>query len=621
MCKFFQDKTAFILFLLWIGLSLPLAAELEYDVEFIGIPHSEITKIIESSSSLVTLKDKPPASTVALHRRADAEIPHFLNIMRSFAYYDAKVKIDIDNDVSPIKVQVTIDPGPLYTLGAYKIVPFIAEEEAPPEEEQEQASVPPTEESQYLANIPLECLHLRIGMPALAEKIMQAAETLINFLNEAGYPLASAEDEEILVDQESKTLQVTLYIDRGPRALFGPVSFKGLKKVNEKFIRDEIYWCEGDYFDLRKIRATESTLLASELFSFVRITWGDEVDECNRLPLTIEVKEARFRSIAGGISVTTQLGPGINFEWEHRNIDHLGRRLTFEAEIWGLRQNAVLAYRQPNFRSANQDLVWIAEVEHTKTTGYIDSSASLSNIVEKTLNDHSTFYYGWTIKELKSSQSDHLHGNFTLLQVPLQYAWSNVNNALNPTYGCSLNLKVNPTVQVRRPSFEYVSSLMTLIFYDSFGYEDSFVLATKAVIGSIVGASRRSIPAPERFYSGNENTLRGYKYLTVSPLGDDFDKDKDRDKTPIGGRSILVFSIEARSHFTDTLGSVLFYEIGNVFSEPSPPLNKKFLQSAGIGLRYFTAVGPIRFDVAVPLDRRRGLDPAFQIYFSIGQAF
>jgi len=141
----------------------------------------------------------------------------------------------------------------------------------------------------------------------------------------------------------------------------------------------------------------------------------------------------------------------------------------------------------------------------------------------------------------------------------------------------------------------------------------STVLAGKVKWGSIFGASTTALPPPERMYAGSSQTLRGYAFETVSPLRED--------GKPAGGRSLMVYSFELRQRITKTWGGVAFYEIGNVYATPTPEFNFKQLQSAGFGIRYYTAVGPLRFDMAFPFNRRKNLDAAFQIYFSIGQTF
>lgn len=129
----------------------------------------------------------------------------------------------------------------------------------------------------------------------------------------------------------------------------------------------------------------------------------------------------------------------------------------------------------------------------------------------------------------------------------------------------------------------------------------------------MAGDSTNDIPATKRFYAGGGGSIRGYKYQTVGPLNSKND--------PVGGRSLLEIGFEARVRITEDIGIVPFIEGGNVYESMLPDFADELLWGAGLGIRYYTAVGPIRFDVAVPLDRRDNVDDAFQFYISIGQAF
>lgn len=195
----------------------------------------------------------------------------------------------------------------------------------------------------------------------------------------------------------------------------------------------------------------------------------------------------------------------------------------------------------------------------------------------------------------------------------MQLMWTKTNSLLDPTSGNMVHFKTIPTLQTLGSFFSYTTHLLTTAAYQPLDAKHRFVLAGKASFGSIWGASKHAIPPSERLYAGSDTLLRGYRYLTVSPIG--------FDHKPIGGRSMMVYSLELRMRVYDPFGVVAFYDIGNVYGQSVPQFDHKQLQSAGIGLRYYTPVGPLRLDIAFPFNPRAHLDNSFQIYFSIGQAF
>ena len=138
----------------------------------------------------------------------------------------------------------------------------------------------------------------------------------------------------------------------------------------------------------------------------------------------------------------------------------------------------------------------------------------------------------------------------------------------------------------------------------------SLVFAAKARAGSILGIDRDDLAPSRRYYGGGGGSVRGYGYQRLGPL--------DPQGNPVGGRSLNEFAFEARYRFGD-FGIVPFFDAGQAY-ESSAPKFSDLRYGAGIGGRLYTNFGPLRIDVATPLNRRPG-DSKIALYISIGQAF
>jgi translocation and assembly module TamA len=344
----------------------------------------------------------------------------------------------------------------------------------------------------------------------------------------------------------------------------------------------------------------------------VTVTHSDHVGNGGELSMEIHVVEAHHRTIAAGVGYSSQRGIGLTAEWDHRNVRSQGERVHAGINIWQNTQEAKLSYTLPDFGCPGRDLIWQADLQHTSTKGYADVSGGVSALLEHTYHERLRFSYGMMYKMISTSHSDN-NALFHLWKLPMHLRWSNADSVLNPTVGKSINLKVTPSLQLATPQFFYCPITCTATYYKPLSADRRIVFAAKASLGTILGVTNHAIPPSERFYAGNETTLRGYQYQTVSPL--------DHQNKPIGGRSMAVGSVELRGMITDTIEGVGFYEIGNVYKNAYPDLMSKPLQSVGAGVRYHTPVGPIRFDVAVPLNPRPGIDKGYQFYMSIGQSF
>jgi translocation and assembly module TamA len=131
------------------------------------------------------------------------------------------------------------------------------------------------------------------------------------------------------------------------------------------------------------------------------------------------------------------------------------------------------------------------------------------------------------------------------------------------------------------------------------------------VVGAALGATRDDITLDKRFYAGGGGSVRGYVFQSIGP--------RDAGNKPLGGASLMEVSVEWRQRISGPWGAVAFVDAGAV-GEDAVPGTGGFRVGVGAGLRYLTAIGPIRVDVGVPLNPQRG-DPAYGLYVGIGQAF
>ena len=138
------------------------------------------------------------------------------------------------------------------------------------------------------------------------------------------------------------------------------------------------------------------------------------------------------------------------------------------------------------------------------------------------------------------------------------------------------------------------------------------VLALRGALGAVTGASAQQIPPSVRFYSGGGGSVRGYAYQSIGP--------RDKDNKPLGGNALVETSTEMRWKLSPEWGLVAFVDGGTAIDEPLQDANLNMRWGAGVGVRYYTAIGPVRLDLATPLNPRSD-DDALQVYISIGQSF
>lgn len=585
-----------ILILLFVSNAVCADSDYAYQLEFKGVNDDNTINLLNIESQLLSLIETPPLTAAGLQRRIDDDLLILHKVLQSQAYYNAYIKPVVNRAVCPIDIQLVIETGPVYSFATFSIVPEGDD----------------TEYCDAYDPITSSNVGIEIGDPAYPAAIIEAEEAIIEKLEKQGYPLAKISKRQVTADVANQTVSVTITLNYGPLAYFGKTDICGSDDLLPIFFCRKIAWHRGSVYCPVMVQRTINALELSGLFSSINITHDEEPEEDGSLPMHISVTNAKRRSIGFGVGYATDLGFGVNADWEHRNISGIGDKISYSANIWQIKQEGSVRYVLPDFLRPRQDLIIAAEIEHEDVKAYREFSLSLSAIVERQVNDRLRISSGFMYTKLHNTGSVNGNRTYTLWKVPMQAFWNGTDRLMDPSKGITVHLKSTPTLQTQTPYFGYVKNSLNITTYHPLDAGNKFILAGRAMFGSIMGAPRDSLPPSERFYAGNDNLLRGYHYLTVSPL----EKNK-----PVGGRSLMVFSLEARMRVYDPFGIVLFYDIGNVYSPTLPQFNHKQLQSAGIGVRYHTPVGPIRLDVAFPFNPRKHLDKAFQVYFSIGQSF
>ena len=575
----------------------PAEAAIDYrtEIRVAGVEDAKLVEALDSASQLLALQEKPPASSAALRRRADDDLPRLAEVMRAWGYWTAKAEYRLDAGATPAKVAVTIAPGPLFTLGSVR---FRTEDGGTPA---------------LLEKLGPSALGLELGAPARSAPVAAAPARIVEAYARDGRPFAKVTDRKAVVDVAKHEMSVTFTVDPGRPAKFGPLLVTGLKRVERDFVASRVAWQEGAPYDSRAVATTQRNLIKTGLFSSVRIAPATAPDAAGEVAMNVALVEGPPRSIGAGVAYNTNLGLGAQAFWEHRNLFGEGEKLRATAGVAQRQLGVALDFRKPDFLERNQDLIADAGLLDQTTDAYRSRRGQIFLGIERPVFPAVTFDTGLdferaTVHQNEIGLSDE---NYSLIGVPLVLRRDTTDDLLDPTIGGRQTLTVTPYHAIAGPSLDFVSSRLELRHYQRLDDSGRTVLAGFGALGSIVGASRDNLPADKRLYAGGAGSVRGYAYQHAGPL--------DASGVPLGGISSLELGTELRFRITDTIGIVPFVEGGNVYPT-SLPDNFSLYWGAGIGLRYYSIVGPLRLDLATPFTHRPG-DKPIEVYVSIGQAF
>jgi translocation and assembly module TamA len=192
----------------------------------------------------------------------------------------------------------------------------------------------------------------------------------------------------------------------------------------------------------------------------------------------------------------------------------------------------------------------------------------------------------------------------------------------DPTHGFRIALNVTPTFSYSQTGAIFVVSQATAATYldihKLFGAAPAgrSVIAARVMLGVASGASWFDLPPDQRFYAGGSGTVRGFRYQSVGPQ---FSTNGVQSGVPEGGTTLRVLNLELRQRIGTHFGFVAFVDEGGV-SQSARLLSGAFRVGVGAGARYYSPIGPVRFDIALPA-HRQGKDDSFEVYIGLGQAF
>ena len=568
---------------------------------------------VTDSSTLTQLKDKSPVGGFALVQRARDDAARFEAAAHAFGYYDSTVTVAIGGHpigdpalvdtidrapaAPPLPVSVAIDPGPRFHLGQVTI------DGTPPLN----AGPPP--------NI-WPPLGIGSGQDALAANVLAAKEQLLAALREAGYPLATVTLLPAVLHRDRRELDVAFQVATGPKAAVGSIRFTGLRDVSETFMRARLALKSGDPFSPSGIETARQELLSLGVFASVRILPAEALDSHGDLPLDVTVEERKPHAVDFGAAWSTDLGANLNAAWHHRNLFGQAEQLNLTAAVQlggsatdkpGAQLGA--QFIKPDFLRHDQSLEVSVNLVDQNLIAY-DQRALIERIgMTRKLSPHWSLQAGILAEQESVTQED-IGRRYNFVGLPISLKFDSTTNLLDPVAGIRAALSVTPVQSLSGGGFYLITQLSGSAYFD-LGHSGRSVIAVRGLLGQASGVGVFGLPPDQRLYAGGSGTVRGYRYQSIGP--------QFADRKPTGGTAVSAASIEFRQRFLQHWGAATFVDLGQV-SGDGKLFSAGWRAGAGAGLRYYTPIGPIRLDFAMPLNPVRGGD-SFEVYIGIGQAF
>ncbi len=475
-------------------------------------------------------------------------------------------------------------------------------------------------------------LTLKVDSPLYPKKLEDDKRELSIFYGNNGYPYAKISQTREMAERRGQ-IDLSYNMDEGQYVRFGKLIIRRNLKTKDKVINLACTFGKGDPFSYRKILETQERLSNLGLFRSLSVEPKGLENKQNEVDCEVEVEEMKTGQINFGAGFSSRVG-------------YRGYMELREDNLWG---RAIMGGFRADLSGFGKEYNLVEEIGRSEK--YTISFRDPLFIPRHKVEGEGKLYY-------MTEDRKEYHTRSNSLNLSLWRPYKRKNLRVGITYHISLNRLKDITIDLNDIPEKYeehtISAVGPTIIYDS---RDNFVDPKKGIYtnlnldwaGGLIGGNQDfyklqgegrlflpissnlvlaisirggyielygrtgKVPIQERFFAGGGNTIRGYREDSLGPVDSDTG-------LPLGGRMFWINNIELRFPIYKNLKGIIFFDTGNVWENKSTIHTNDLRDSAGVGLRWITPIGPIRLDYGMPIDRKSG-EPKSRAYLSIGHAF
>ena len=461
----------------------------------------------------------------------------------------------------------------------------------------------------------------RRGEVARTSDMKAAATAGVEGWRDVGHAKADVAATDIVADHDTLAVDSRIALAPGPAVTFGTLRATGNSRLRTQRLYAMAGFPSGARYDPEEIETVRRRLRRSGVFSAITLDEAETLGPGNTLDVTLTVVEQKPRRVGAGFEISSTDGALVSGYWMHRNLLGGGERLRVDAQSKDIGsgtsgrdyQFSVRLDRPATFRP---DLTAygllqaqrLREEDYDQDLGVI--GAGVTWLPSERLTGDVSLEYRRSRVTDDTGTTD-----FTVVALPTRLTWDRRDEPTDAKRGTWLSGTLTPFAGLEDTTGSGLRADAEARGYRSFGADDRYTLAGRARAGSVWGPDIAETPRDYLFYSGGGGSVRGQPFESLGvavipgPNG------------PIqtGGMSIVNLTGELRVQLRQRIGLAAFADAGRVWADSGFADDSDWHAGAGVGVRYTTPIGPLRFDVAAPVQGDTG--SGVQVYLGLGQAF
>jgi translocation and assembly module TamA len=431
----------------------------------------------------------------------------------------------------------------------------------------------------------------------------QDAKSLIqNQASRYGFFSGRFTRQQLAVDPRAGVADIELVYDSGPRYTLGQVTFSGDTPFEQSLLARMVPFKENTPYDSELIARLNQAMQSSGYFEVVRVDAAPTAAVGQVIPVNVLLQTRKPRTMGLGLGYSTDVGPRGRANWTRHWINPQGHSWGLESELSAPRQNVGLWYDVPLDPPLTDKLRFAGGYQYEEIAG----TDSLSKLLTVGPEWHSRLPSGWErVISLKWQREEYRLGDdsglSTLLMPGISYSYLRSDNRIDPHNGYRLQFETQAAAEGLLSDANLIRGDALVKGLTTFALNHR--LLGRLQIGGNFTNGYSAIPPSLRFFAGGDQSVRGYDYQNLSPTNSDGDR--------IGGRYMVAGSVEYQYSVAEKWRVATFVDQGNSFNNLDLPSLKT---GVGIGVRWVSPVGPLRLDLAHPLDGDGGV----RLHFSMG---
>lgn len=558
------------------ALALSLSAQAE--VRFSGLNEAQEANARALMPLAAAACDLPPWRIERLHRSSDK---HLERALQALGYYEPEFTSRLTRTDECWQVNFEVRPGPPVRWGEVSV----------------QLSGPAADDPE------VQALRLE-GQPETGDilhhgEYMRYRNDLLSGVNARGYFDADYTRSEVRVDREARTADLLMELEAGARYHFGEVEFTpGI--INERILRNYGDIRSGEPFDNSALNELLLELNGSGYFGSVSIDTEPLDEAAKTVPVKVVLTPGPRRVYSVGLGYATDTGPQGRLDFANRRVNERGHQL--DSRLFGseLRSELSASYRWPKQDPRKEWFSIVAglQTEDTDSRESDTVKLGLRRSMKRGRSWLETRYVEYAAEDFRVGGDER---SSELVIVGSNWEYARGRDVRRTLEGSRYNFDIRGASDALGSDTDFVQITASGKWIHSFD-ERTRVLA-RARLGATWKSELDELPASVRFFAGGDRSVRGYDYEALGP--------RDAQGNITGGSHLVELSLELERLVREQWAVAAFVDNGSAFNGSDPD----FSTGVGVGLRWYSPVGPVRLDLAHPLDDP---DRNLRIHVSLG---